>query len=611
MWRSIRGLVKGDAGAVAVYLALATAFLLPITAIAIDLSRYYGLNTELQQAAESAALAGAKELNSTDAGLVAAEAAARTSVTNTQAFATDTADANVQLATVQFLTTLPPAGQTNYDAYVTVKGSDARYINVITEVREIESAVARAYFGIWGGNSDPNASKKWTQGIAVAAKTTVACRAMPMMTCNPAEELNAITTSDYPNICGAPEGAGGPNTFLNFDDFLRCYPEWTRRQVRVKFIGPGAGYEAGVFGLLEPMFSSKKGAGAIEDEMALETPTSCLSLDGAKPDPDIKPGQAQTIVDGINVRFDMYQGNWNKEKNNPDYPPAKSVVKGRLPDTPGKVCNPDPVLPGDPFAATVQKLPQDECYVESDPLLLAGYMPECYPLGLQDGGALTGGGNKGYSGRIGNGRYDIVHYFEVNHPGAVDTVTDPTGPIIDGAVWAEILAIEAFELAEAGYPIPTGDALLSQVAKNAPDGDATQVPPSRDSIYRWELNADPFAVPDVPGNLGKVPGVATTDGTTPTEEGTPQCAGPGAASANPDRRSLFIAVVNCKEFADEIAAKGFVPVREFMEVFVTEPADHDGKGGSGDKGAIYLEFKRVLPVGAINSVVLRDIIQLY
>ncbi len=598
-----RNFLRHERGSVAVYLALGMLVFMPVMGIALDVSRFYGLNTEMANAAEAAALAAAEQMDFTDEGLVAADQAARTAVDNYLTFATDGGSSRIAIVAVQFLWALPPAGQTNYDVYATTDGADARYVRVITEARELESLAMRRFLMITGGNAA--AATKITQEQAVAAKTTVVCRVMPMMMCNPIED--GFGTNIDPSEYTGP----APGSYDTFGEFLEANPLWTRRMFRVKFIGPGAMYEPGVAALLEPMFTAKKGAAAIENEFALDTPDACIVLDQAEV-VDVKTGQAQTIVDGINVRFDVYRGKWKQKRNDMAYQPGPDVVKGHLPQNPSinKTCDPDPVpydmdvmdfvdgelvytddfggkiSAGDPV--TSLKLPQDECFnvdnqAELDALNAAG--TNCYALGAQNF-EISPGNNKGFSGRIGNGKWDIGKYFAVNHPD------------IDLNNW------------EAA---PNLETLLLEIRSSVEDitGDTEPVsfanPPSRYAVYRWELGLEPGnivgpRIPAPPGSLAEN-GIGGNPG--------------GQCSASPPegtlRRMVYIAVVNCGENAEALSSGDrIVPVLEFLEVFLTEMADaNNGGGNGGDIGAIYVEPVRGLGAVDVDNVVMREVIQLY
>ena len=257
--KGLRNWLRDEGGAVAVYMAIGTAFFFPMIAIAVDATNYYKLNTELKQAADAAALAAATELDFTDEGLVAADNAARTAVQNLQTAATDAEGSDVEITTVQFLRALPPAGNYNYGDYLTTEGSKARYVRVITETRTRGSSAYGAMVALWGGDSEDGL--KQTAEDAVAGKVTVACKAMPIMMCNPAE----VTAT-----CGNPNVTEGSSYSL-YSDFLKDHPDWRRRQFRIKWIGPQTAIEPGVFGLLKPITGSfsGNGANAIANELGI------------------------------------------------------------------------------------------------------------------------------------------------------------------------------------------------------------------------------------------------------------------------------------------------------------------------------------------------------
>ena len=86
LWRS---LVRDIRGAVAIYIAFVAPVLLGVGALTLDLGRLITLNTELQSAADAAALAGARELNRFPGAIDRASAAAAGATTNIQTYATD------------------------------------------------------------------------------------------------------------------------------------------------------------------------------------------------------------------------------------------------------------------------------------------------------------------------------------------------------------------------------------------------------------------------------------------------------------------------------------------------------------------------------------------
>jgi len=121
-------------------------------------------------------------------------------------------------------------------------------------------------------------------------------------------------------------------------------------------------------------------------------------------------------------------------------------------------------------------------------------------------------------------------------------------------------------------------------------------PPSRYSIYRWEIDNDTVPGPLTYGNSAQTP-----------EEGLPQCHMTGAhPDPEIDRRIINVAVLNCG--AIEASGQkmngrtGYLPVETFVKVFLTEPM------GSGNSNTLYGEI--VGPVVQGEDEVARDKIAL-
>ncbi len=617
-WRAARSLAGSERGAVAVYLAFALTVFLPLIAIAVDLTSFYKLNTELKQAADAAALAAATKLDFTAQGLIDADNAAHNAVTNYQTGANavdsdrdgvisaqEAAEArpDVQIASVHFLRALPPAGNYNFGDYLTTDPAKARYVRVVTETRRRDSVMYRVYaafrFVAPGDTStvDPAGAVKTTSGDAIAGKVTVACKAMPIFMCNPAElETNPA--------CGNPNVTGGQSYSL-FSEFLATHPEWKRREFRIKWIGPQTAIEPGVFGLLQPITGSfnGNGANAIAHELAMVDPSTCVVIQDN--DLDVKTGQNQSIVDGLNTRFDIYRGTFGSKKNDPGYAPALNRTKGALPSSlggSGGDCDPQEMTSTPP---QVMKLPQDSCFTSAP-------SPACGAMGGSD--PYDPQGN--YAGRYGDGKWDAVTYFNVNHPR------------VDGLAW-DANSITLGEL----------ETVLSFIHVNYGNDSGTvdtttvnsTVPPSRWAVYRWETagSGAPGAGPrklastePLPPNTGfsdRIPGAHTRQNVITKEEGRSGVNGnQGAQCSNstplgPARRTLNVAVVNCCEQADQLSSgQRHVTVTEWAEAFLTEPAQANNSGGNtGDLGAIYVEIYNVVKANASDRVVLRDYVQLY
>src|SRR5215217_4670275 len=93
-------LLKQVRGAVAPTVALSLFALIGVGGIAFDYARLASMDTELQNAADQAALAAASQLDGTSTSMPRAEAAARTFLTNTTYSSNDAGGMNVTISAV-------------------------------------------------------------------------------------------------------------------------------------------------------------------------------------------------------------------------------------------------------------------------------------------------------------------------------------------------------------------------------------------------------------------------------------------------------------------------------------------------------------------------------
>ena len=102
MWSYVRDLNRATEGAVAPTAALSLFALIAAGGIAFDYARLASLDTELQQAADQAALAAATQLDGTVNSRARADAAARQLVANLGLFANDSTNRALTIAGVAF-----------------------------------------------------------------------------------------------------------------------------------------------------------------------------------------------------------------------------------------------------------------------------------------------------------------------------------------------------------------------------------------------------------------------------------------------------------------------------------------------------------------------------
>jgi hypothetical protein len=367
MWRRGFAVLSNERGAVGVYYGILMAILLGAMALAFDLGRLFTLNTELQNHADAAALAGAAELDGSLGARARATLAAQTGLQNTleneQRFATDGDGMDVDVAAggILFLRQLPPDTQEISAADLATSDADARFIRVVVEERTVDNVLSLPLIG----------QSPWTtNAMAIGGFSQAVCRFPPLFMCNPFESMDFPTASPE---CDALRGTGAP--FLD-----ECLLPGT--QTLLKFVGGSqANWTPGNAGLLDPP-TGNQGAINVAEQLASAQPNACYGTLV-----DTRTGQAVGPVKAaINVRFDMYNNpSFQNKKNDPLYRPARNVTKGHLPDG-GNECK--QVEAEDPIVA--MPLPQDACFATD---------------------SCAGGG------RFGGGNWDRDAYWDVNHDG--------------------------------------------------------------------------------------------------------------------------------------------------------------------------------------------------
>jgi hypothetical protein len=299
----------------------------------------------------------------------------------------------------------------------------------------------------------------------------------------------------------------------------------------------------GNFGFLQ--VNGTASADAIRDVFASGVNPTCYSSGEVT----TKPGGANAIRQGINVRFDIFDGPYNSEKNNALYAPAQNVRKGYTHT--GNACN----------AAPESDLSQAMGFPENGGLRLDGVTAV--------DGAMVGPVLGIPGAEIGEGDWNLDDYWAINHP------LTP----LNSTVLAELLAISDFDYDSFGVSHPGAKM------------------PSRYDVYRYEIEKDAELDP-VAGPLSDLsPG---------GEQGNPQCSG-ATPSTTEDRRVMFAAIVNCNsdEVIDEGGGVNTYPVEAYASFFMVNPMpqgspatinieviDITGDGGNGTLD----EFVRDEPV---------------
>jgi len=350
-----------EKGATAVAFAVGLSAFIGLGALTLDLGRAWGLDTQLQNAADAAALACASQLDHKAGARARGRQATMAGglVQNQQRFATDQAAADVTfaIANIRFLVDLATRAVATTD-------DDANYCEVTTDPRRVDFSLGRLV---------TNTASVSPQAVAVAELTIARCRIPPILICNP----------DEPNPFNANARRGFGLTLKD---------------------GVGGGLAPGNYGFLalpadpNPVLSANE----IRDAWARLRPMSkCFSTFVTS-----KPGQTTAIAQGFNMRFDIYPTGVHQVppgeppvQDNVNYSPDMNNVKGLVKS--GPQCSyqhpqgwnkpPQPyngALPADTIG-----FPRDACAYNGG------------PCDTTTGGAA-----------FGDGIWDIVSYFQINHP---------------------------------------------------------------------------------------------------------------------------------------------------------------------------------------------------
>jgi len=332
-FRSLPGLarlVRDETGHILIYFTILLPVMLGFIGLSLEGGRLLMLNSQLQDLADAASLAGAKELDGTTGSIARATAAANAMSQNNDPWWTFTANSGVQIDTAQtvfykVLKGVPTANDPSPPNDITTTiDAEASFIKVVT----VTHSVAPAFLTAVGASAIGQ-----TQATATAGSTMVACNVQPLMLCNPFEPSGKSFNT------AVSDSTVKPGLMFHMKVKGNSTPG-----------GDGNSFAPGDFGLLDPPGLNSSGADTIRNLLSQQSPNFCY-INNVSP----RTGQAVSKVsDGINVRFDM---KINGNLTGLDQSPAPDVIKGLKP----KNCNSGNYDP-QPLAGPPAFLPQDSSY---------------------------------------------------------------------------------------------------------------------------------------------------------------------------------------------------------------------------------------------------------
>ena len=270
MMRKAWARLKSDnRGAVAPTVALALVALIAVGGIAFDYAHLATLDSELQDAADQAALAGATQLDGQTGAILRATAAARSLLANSTLLAND-GDSDLRAVTIPIVVFYTSRADAEADTNPTANPLLAKFVRVAVKPRRAFYALT-PIVGVFN-SGDVSAE-------AVAGLGSAICKVPPVMICNP-QETGTNLTFDATALIGVG--------------------------LRLVSVGGGNGsWVPGNFGYLDASGGSS-GAPGLREALGWNTPPGdCLKQTGV----DSKPGATVSVTDALNTRFDIYDSN--------------------------------------------------------------------------------------------------------------------------------------------------------------------------------------------------------------------------------------------------------------------------------------------------------------
>lgn len=276
-----------ESGAISSMYAIAILPLVIMGGVAFDYGRMMGLDTELQNAADQAALAAATQLDGSTDAITNSQIAATNALGNQTRFANDGGGRNIPTSGLTFVyfegyENDAPVGQTNVP-------EDAKVVLVNVEDRAVRYALTPIMAAFSGGIA---------RGSAMATMQMATCNVPPMMFCVPNKADGTANTS-FPT---AADVGRGINLHMNANSADPWAP--------------------GNFGFLDIDYETSSGG---NPNHTLGLNADFLGCTGEVI--ESRTGVRDPESDALNSRFDMYNNSVNKNSCSAsgDYCPAENV----------------------------------------------------------------------------------------------------------------------------------------------------------------------------------------------------------------------------------------------------------------------------------------------
>lgn len=370
-WSGICRFKQDEGAAVAPTVALALFALVGVGGIAFDYARLVSMDTELQSAADQAALAAASQLDGRAGTCSRAGQAARAFVTNQTRFSNDGGTLAITIANETACDSVGSIRFYQNKAKTTAATSDANanFVEVTVNARTARYALTPIVGALNSGA---------ISGTAFAGMGSAICRIPPVFICNPDEPAN------------------------NTDPLLELNVS-SRIGRGLKLISENK-YAPGNVGFLVT-FPGASGANDLAKALGWDQlPYNCTQTDnGDAVRVETEPGTMQSVRSAFNTRFDMQDGPGLGCVGSGNCPPSSNVRKDLIRS--GTGC--------DDGSWTVAS---GRYYPATEAPLAATVTPEAmgYPRDICHANDTFTGCNS--LGRFGNGVWDREAYFRSTYP---------------------------------------------------------------------------------------------------------------------------------------------------------------------------------------------------
>ena len=303
--RFARTFWNDTSGVILPYVTVMLVVIVGLSVLALDGARFMSLQTQLQNGADALALAGAAELDR----LPDAETRARTAIqrllTNSTLFGSG-ARRTIAVSSFNFYSRLPARDASPMSTGTLATGpGNARFVSVTVRPATLPTILPAALFG--GSNTVTTAAS------AVAGFDQVVCGVTPIYVCNP-YETEGMT---YDEATEALQHAAANPT-----DQARLI-RLRQNGGNLRQYGGPVPYAAADYGFLSsPTLGSDEMS--LIDSIAVVRPAACFLQRGV----NFRPGSVPSVREGLNVRFDIYEGSMSEKYDDSNYRPAQNVRKG-------------------------------------------------------------------------------------------------------------------------------------------------------------------------------------------------------------------------------------------------------------------------------------------